>query len=224
MAARAQRQRVVFRERALAGQRRHDRDAQSFGKALELRPGAGLKHAAAHHQHWRLRIPNGADHRFYVGLGRRGSADGHGRIGIHAARRLGFHQVVRDLHDHRSPIPERSAPKARDIMSAARCGWLTSMVAWPPAASLRRTQSSGPARVVAVVAARDEEDRNRIRESLRDSAERGLGAWPILHARDPERPAGAHPAEAVGDVDGDPLGPRHDRAGFLPPRRCRRPD
>jgi hypothetical protein len=27
------------------------------------------------------------------------------------------------------PYPERSAPKARDIMSAARCGWLTSMVA-----------------------------------------------------------------------------------------------
>jgi hypothetical protein len=70
VAARAQRQRMVLRERALAAKAGGDRGAQQFGEFAKLRPGLGPVHAGA-----------GIDHRPLGGQDRRGRLAHIGRSG-----------------------------------------------------------------------------------------------------------------------------------------------
>ncbi len=210
-AARAERQAVILRERALAFEARHHGGAEMLGKRLELAPRARPVHAMA-----------GIDHR-PLGLGEEArrllQCRGLGRIArrrdgrvIELSRHFLVPQIVRHFDDRRpaAAVAQMREGAAHDVRHFGRRGQRFRRLG--DAAHLaRRVVVGADLRDAARIAAGNDQDRDRFAERLGDAAIGVLGAGPALHAEGADLAPLRHARDRVRHVQADALLAHDDR-------------
>ena len=213
-AARAQGQRVVLREGALAGQRRHHRRFEEFGQRLQLRPGLAVMHALPRHDDRAL----GGDqrlgdlrHRFRVGaalearrLGVFGDQRVRNFVAQYVGRKLDQYRTGAAVPDLGEGAPQRLDGRVRHRHLLRRFGHVAEVE--------RRVEIRLNLVDVAGIAGRQHDDRAGIAIGLRHPAKGVLGARAVLHHEDADLVARRQLADGVAHMQANALLAHHDRA------------
>ena len=211
-AARAERQRVVFGERALALKARRHRRLEQLGQLAELRPRLRVVDALARVDDRALGLDEHAGHfRHRLGI-RAGARAERGRVG----ERLG-HVLLEDVdgnfHEDRTRpavlhLGEGAAHRVRHL---ARQQHLLAPLGDVPVVErgveIRRDVGDPPR-----IAPGEHDDGDRVAVGLGHAAEAVLRARPVLHREHADLLAGADAGDGVGHVEPDALLPYDDRA------------
>ncbi len=182
VAARTQGERVRLVERALARQAGAHRNGEQLGELLQLLIGLGPMHALSGIQHGTLGVHQNIGCLGY-GFRIRRRTRAHHRCVLERLRDFIVKGVVRNLDDHRlgaavAQLRER-APEDVGHFGADRDG----LAVFGHAGHLqRRVEIEGQIRIAARIAGRQNQHRNRVAESLRDTAVGVLGSRAVLHA------------------------------------------
>ena len=212
-AAGTERERVVLRERALAGQRGHHRHLRQLGERHQFRAGLAVQYALAGHQD---RVAGGEQGRHQVAhvLARRGRAVPLHRRVVHAVARVILpHGVVHHLQQHRPApaVPElaEGAPHHRRHVAG---GADLRRPLGDRAVGAHRVERGRHALAGTRRAAGQVQHRHRVGVRLRHAGERVLGAGAVLHGEHPESGAVGHAGISVGDVDAGAFLPADHRS------------
>ena len=208
---RTERQRMVLRVSALAGQRGHDRYAGQLGELHQLVGSFGVEYSLAGVDHriggGQQRLDEVAD---VVGVGG-GLALRDGAVVERVARKFGRGDVLGHFQEHRPPAPvpevgERAGQHFGNPLDHidVRGPLGDALVVASRAERRRHSLTSGR------LAAGEQQEGDRVGESLGDAAERVLRAGAPLHGEDTDPLAVGYPAEAVGHVDAGALLPADD--------------
>ncbi len=210
--ARAERQRVALRERALALEAGGHRALEQLGELAELRPGLGVVHALARVDHGALgghQHARGLRHVLRV----RRDAGARRRLVHQGLRHLLHHHVHRDLHQHRArpAVLHLGEGPAHGVGHVHRADHPLRPLGDVPVVE-RGGEVGRDAGDLPRIAAGDHHDGHRVAEGLSHAAEGVLGAGPVLHREDADLPARRDPAHRVRHVQPGALLPHDDGA------------
>ena len=209
--ARAERQGVRLRERALALEARRDRALQELGKRPEPLPRLGVVDPLTRVDHRALgghEDPRDLADRDRV---RRDARPEGGHV-VERLRHLLGHEVHRDLDQHRPgpAVPhlrERPPHRVRDRVGHDHLlGGLRHVLVVQERVEVGRHVGDA-----ARVTARNDHDGHRVAIGLGDAAEGVLDAGAVLHREHTDPVAGGHPAHRVGHVNARALLADDDR-------------
>jgi hypothetical protein len=206
-AAGAERERMILREGALALERGHDRNLQKLGELEELGAALGVHHALPGVNHRLLRLEQRPRGRFDVARVARGARGLH-RLVLERdlLRDVGNRHVGRDLDHDRAGASHLQEIERAPHDLAELLGLVQGLDPLRDRrVGARRAEERKHLGPIALVAERQDQDRDRVGERRGDAGKRVLGTGAVLHREDAETPPVGGPAEAVGDADADAL-------------------
>ena len=213
VAARADGQRMIFREGAFAIYRRHHRRLQQFGQLHQLIGGFGIQNALPGQDHrafCRHQQLRGVVH---IARVRARDAGPHRAVIDRVAADFHVHQVARHLHHHRSqpPILQRAKRSAHHIDGRSGEHDLLDLLGDRGIGYLRAERRKH-LRLIARLRQRQEQHRHGIGVGGGNAGERIFRARAVLHREHPGRLAVGDAGIAVGHVDAHPFLPADHRA------------